>query len=365
MQTTILTLAFTVLSSLCVFGQPKEQKLNKSIDTAARAFMGNSEHIGLSIGIVKNGIKYVYNYGTIEKGKDIKPNAHTIYEIASITKSFTGILLAHAILEKKLSLDDDIVKYIPSLTNLSYQGEKVTIRNLTNHTSGLPKFVPVPPKDSSLVNYWMHHGAISEQRFLDDLTLFKPDSRPGTSFVYSNADTQLLGIILQKVYHMSYSELIKKYITGPADMDDTQIIISQENECRFAKGYDSKGALAPRLTWWNMIPAATALKSSVADMLNYLQLNLNEHDPAIMLAHKPILKIEEEGADSIGLYWMNKKSENGYREVFHAGGSVGHTSFCLVCPEVQTAIICLTNDASPDTENQLKKMAYKIINSIN
>jgi hypothetical protein len=70
-----------------------------------------------------------------------------------------------------------------SLTNLIYLGDKVTIRNLANHTSVLPKFVPVPPKDSSLVNYWIHSGAISEQRFLDSLTLFKPGLRPGTRFI--------------------------------------------------------------------------------------------------------------------------------------------------------------------------------------
>jgi CubicO group peptidase (beta-lactamase class C family) len=301
----------------------------------------------------------------VEKGKHIKPNIHTIYEIASVTKSFTGILLAHALLEKRISLDDEIVKYVPSLVNLGYQGEKVTIRNLANHTSGLPKFIPVPPKGSLPVNYWLHSGPISEQRFLDDLALFKPDFRPGTRFVYSNADTQLLGIILEKIYHLSYPELIKKYITGPAGMGDTGIAVSQKNKSRFAKGYDGNGAPAPGMTWWDMIPAATALKSSVADMLNYLQLNLNEHNPAIMLAHQPILKIGEEGADSIGLYWMNKTAENGSREVFHAGGSLGHTSFCLICPENQTAIVCLTNDAGTYTERELKKMAFKIVNSIN
>jgi len=364
MRTTILMLAFAVLSSLHVFGQLPEQKLSHSVDKAAGEFMHNPEHVGLSIGIVKNGIKYTYSYGTVEKGKDIKPNDHTIYEIASVTKSFTGILLAHALLEKKIGLDDKVVKYIPSLENLTYQGTAVTIRNLTDHTSGLPKFVPIPPKDSSLVKYWISEGAISEQRFLDDLAGMKPGIRPGTRFVYSNADTQLLGIILEKAYNLSYAELLKKYITGPAKMNDTRIAVSEQDQYRFAKGYDSNGTPTPKLTWWDRIPAAASLKSTVADMLSYLQLNLNEKDPAIGLAHQPIRKIEDEGADSIALYWMNTRSKKGYPEVFHAGGSVGHTSFCLICPGTQTAIVCLTNDASPDTEREVKKMAYAIMDSI-
>jgi hypothetical protein len=84
-----------------------------------------------------------------------------------------------------------------------------------------------------------------------------------------------------------------------------------------------------------------------------------------MLAHKPIQQITDEGAESIGLYWLNKKTKKGYREIFHAGGSAGHTSFSLFCAQTQTGIVCFANDAGPDTEHSMKIMADQILNAIN
>lgn len=365
MRKAILPLVFFLSMAFYALGQRMEQniQIDQAINEAASKFMSGPAHIGLSIGIIKDGKKYSYNFGTVEKGKNIRPSSSTIYEIASVTKSFTGILLAHAILEKRIALTDRVQKYIPSLSNLSFQGTPVTIFNLAGHTSGLPKFVPMLPAGSSPVDYWVSHVAISEEAFLDELAKFKPETKPGTMFIYSNADTQLLGIILERIYHMSFVELIKQYVTGPAHMKNTGIEITDTND--FAKGYNGKGELAPRLTWWNKIPAAASLKSTVEDMLNYLQLNLNASDPAIMLAHKPIQQITDEGAESIGLYWLNKKTKKGYREIFHAGGSAGHTSFCLVCPQTQTGIVCFTNDAGPETEHAIKSMADQILHAIN
>jgi len=344
-------------------GQGQNTRMDQAVNMTASKFMNDPGHIGLSIGIIKDGKKYTYNFGTIEKGKNVRPSEHTLYEIASVTKSFTGILLAHAILERKIALTDSVQKYVPSLGNLNYHDEPVTIFNLAGHTSGLPKFVPMPPAGSSAVDYWASHTAISEEGFLDALAKCKPEVKPGTTFIYSNADTQLLGIILERIYHMSFAELIKKYIAGPAHMEKTGIAMADTNG--FAKGYNGKGELAPRLTWWDNIPAAASLRSDVEDMLNYLQLNLNENDPAIMLAHKPIQQVTDEGADGIGLYWMNKKTKKGYREIFHAGGSAGHTSYCIICPQTQTGIVCFANDAGPDTEHALKAMADQILDAIN
>lgn len=361
MHKVILVLALLLSITFRALGQ--NIPIDRAVNEAASKFMNNPVHIGLSIGIINDGKKYNYNFGTIEKSKNIRPSSHTIYEIASVTKSFTGILLAHAILEKRIALTNSVQKYISSLDNLSYRGTPVTIFNLASHTSGLPKFVPAPPSGTSPVDYWIHHDAVSEEEFLDELAKIKPEVKPGTTFIYSNADTQLLGIILERLYHTSFAELIKKYITGPAHMESTGIVIADTSA--FANGYNGKGELAPRLTWWDNIPAAASLKSDVEDMLNYLQLNLNEHDSAIILAHQPIQQITDEGAESIGLCWLNKKSKKGYREIFHAGGSAGHTSFCLICPQTQTGIVCLTNDAGPDTEHAIKMMADQILNAIN
>src|SRR5437868_14462689 len=81
------------------------------VESAAKAFMGNQQTVGLSIGVFKDGKAFTYNFGTTERGKQRPPTAHTRYAIASITKTFTGSLLAQAVAEQKVRLDDDVRLY--------------------------------------------------------------------------------------------------------------------------------------------------------------------------------------------------------------------------------------------------------------
>ena len=114
-------------------------KFSNAINDFGQKFVHTPGHNSLSIGVIKNGITYSYHFAPENTAR---PTNKTIYEIASITKSFTGILLSHAILENKISLDDDVRKYLPDgFSNLNYKGVPIKIRHLVTHTSGLPKFI--------------------------------------------------------------------------------------------------------------------------------------------------------------------------------------------------------------------------------
>jgi CubicO group peptidase (beta-lactamase class C family) len=336
--------------------------MSRAIRVIGEQFVKTPGHYGLSIGLIRNGKKYSYNFGTTETGRHIRPTNLTIYEIGSVTKSFTGILLAHAILEKRISLKDNIQQYLPKpFPNLTYKGIPVKIEDLATHTSGLPKFVPNLDKDLSPDQLMKRYDNFSPTQFLNVLSGIKLDTIPGTKFIYSNADAQLIGIILEKIYHTTYADLLEKYITGPQQMNDTKLEIKNRDTIRCIKGYNSKGEVMPRLDWWRLIPAAGYIKSDISDMLKYLQLNLNERNPAIKLAHQPIFDISEEGADSIGLFWFTKKSAENEKVIYHAGGSFGTTSYCEIHPDQQDGIIMLTNDAGPGTEDELKMLASLIL----
>jgi D-alanyl-D-alanine-carboxypeptidase/D-alanyl-D-alanine-endopeptidase len=114
---------------------PTDNKLKSQIDTvvqkAAMPFIGDTSKVGLSIGIYKNGKVYSYNYGTTQRENPKLPTNKTVYEIGSISKTFTGTLLAQAVKDKKVKIDDDIRKYLDgSYPNLEYQGKPIKLSHL-------------------------------------------------------------------------------------------------------------------------------------------------------------------------------------------------------------------------------------------
>lgn len=120
-----------------------QTKLDSLVNKSAIPFMSESSRVGLSIGIIKDGKEYFYNYGSTQKEKQILPTASTIYELASNSKTFSSTLLARAVLNKKVSLTDDIRKYLnQDYPNLQYDGTPITLLNLANLTSALPNWMP-------------------------------------------------------------------------------------------------------------------------------------------------------------------------------------------------------------------------------
>jgi CubicO group peptidase (beta-lactamase class C family) len=191
--------------------EPADKAGHKSIDNgrvvnkAATKFMGDQHSIGLSVGIIKDGLSLTYNFGEVEKGKKASPSQHTIYELASITKTFTGVLLAQAVVEGKVKLDDDVRKYLDgSYPNLQFEGKPIKLVHLINHTSRLPFVMPDRPELFRNPDPYelpkiltAIESSYTRKEFYEDLHKVKLDKEPGTEF---NIQTrpQLLGYILEK-----------------------------------------------------------------------------------------------------------------------------------------------------------------------
>ena len=226
-------------------------KIDSIVQMAIIPFMSDSSRIGLSCGIYKNGGVFCYSYGTLEKGKQNLPSERTIYEIGSISKTFTGTLLAQAVKDDKVKIDDDIRNYLDgSYPNLEYDGNPIKMFYLINHTSGLPFFLPDNPKLFENANFDILPFTIcdiqknySKEKFFEDLHKVKLDTIPGNKFHYSNAGAQLLKYILEKVYDMPYDKLLNKYISKPLDLKSTNSEYSKNELAHLAKGYNGKGIL--------------------------------------------------------------------------------------------------------------------------
>jgi CubicO group peptidase (beta-lactamase class C family) len=316
----------------------KQGPLDLFVDSVVASYMQNPQNCGLSIGISVKGQKHFYNYGEIMRGTRRLPQSTTIYEIGSITKTFCGLLLAQAILEKKIKADDDIRNYLAgSYPDLASGKKPILVKHLANHTSGLPgipeDLMAAPGYDS--LNPYQHY---SRDQIFKALKTMRPEHEPGTVCAYSNLGMALLGLILEDLYHQPFELLVKEKITLPNQMLSTGVRLNDEQLNRFALGYNQAGDATPH---WELggFAAAGALRSTAEDLLNYLDYNLAEADEMTKLAHR----VTYSGRETLGMAWFIKKTKQGNTLLWHNGGTFGFSSFGGFIREKKCSLILLSN----------------------
>ncbi|WP_343531683.1 serine hydrolase domain-containing protein [Pedobacter sp.] len=342
-------------ASLNSFGQRSDHLMNSKLDSAVdklmEKYMKSGKRVAVSVGISYNGRKAIYNYGEIYPGAAILPTEKSNYEIGSITKTFTGLLVAHAINEGKISLNDDVRKFLPAnLNSLQYpNGQSVKIAYLLAHTARFP-------------NSFNHTltGGTQKENFLKFLKETKLDSLKSFKYEYSNVGYQLLGLILERVYQKSYDELIEKYITGPLGMKHTKTIYNANEKPLLLQGYDKEGKEAnPTVA---DLPAAGGLRSTVQDMLKYLDYQSKESDAAVKLTHRII--VGDVDKEAYGFQWAIGKTWNWNLYLRIDGGTNGFRSFCVMYPMDQINIVLLSNQKDETAGLELYKVATGIYTAI-
>jgi serine-type D-Ala-D-Ala carboxypeptidase/endopeptidase len=346
-----------------------KSKVDTIIQKATIPFINDTSKVGLSIGIYINGAVYYYNYGTTQKGKRSSPTNKTVYEIGSISKTFTGTLLAQAVKDKKVKFDDDIRKYLDgSYPNLEYEGEPIKLSHLVSHISGLPFFLPDNPNLFQNANFDTLPFTISriqqnysKQKFFEDLHAVHLDTIPGYKYHYSNAGAQLLKFILEKVYEMPYDKLLSEYITSPLKMQNTNSLYSKNDFTLLVKGYNDKGNLMPYNP--QILDAAGGIFSTTSDMLKYLRFHLNEKNEVVALSHR--VTMGEINDHAIGLNWQEQITSKKQKKIWQSGGTFGFSSYCVIYPEIKVGIVLLANESDPKAQGQLEGIAEEIVAQLN
>lgn len=342
--------------------------VDAAVERAARKFMSDPHAVGLSVGVLNDGKTYTYNYGEVAKGGKRLPTPHTIYEIASITKTFTGVLLAQAAVEKRVRLDDDVRKYLDGdYPNLEFEGKPVRLVHLIIHTSQLPFVMPDRPELFKNPNPFELPKILTEIErsytradFYRDLRAVKLGKAPGSDFKYSNAAAQLLGFILERVYGMPYERLVLKRIASPLGMRETKIALSASERKRLAQGHYEDGSAA--LPGTPQSQAAGALRSSVSDMLRYAAFHLDEKNEVIKLSHQTTWGEIKYYAS--GLNWQMNLTAGGHRRIWQSGGSFGFSSSCVLFPEMGLGIVLLSNESDRDSQSRLNTLANEIMEGL-
>jgi CubicO group peptidase (beta-lactamase class C family) len=344
-----------------------------AVNTAAKTFALDPAFVGASIGVWRKGTEWTFGYGSISRDRSELPNARTVYPIASITKTFTGSLLAIAAVERKLSLDDEVRKYLQGdYANLEFEGQAVRLRDLLNHRSGLPFLLPDRPDlrpgfqgepierfAQRLDEAWRNY---TREDFLVDLRKVTLETAPGEKFAYSNSAAQLAGYVLENVEGVTFEQLLLKRISRPLRMRDTAITLSSSQRKRLARGYEGDVSWPPPPA---ALQAAGALKSTVADLLRYLRWHAEEKAAAVVLSHQPTFR---QGNYSAALNWQileSQTSERGSpRLIWQEGNLPGYTSYLLFEPELAIGIVVLTNESGKTSSQRISALCNSILKAL-
>lgn len=335
---------------------------------AATEFMAAPHAVGLSIGLIQAGMARTYHFGTVSKEYPRLPDNRTIYPIASLTKTFTGTLLAQAALERRLQLDDDVRRHLGAgYDNLAFEQQPVRLYQLLNHRSGLPFILPDRPEaapgfEHDAVPFPRRIDAIvagsSREEFYAGLRRVKLAVAPGSRFQYSNGAAQLAGYILEGVYGRSFEALVRQRIALPLGMRDTAITADSAQPERLVTGYDEAGVRQPYPP--DQFQAAGALKSTLTDLLAYARWQLAESDPAVRLSHQPTYSSDDY---AVGLNWQILK-RGADRVIWQDGAVPGYASLLVVQPASGIAVVALANELDSGTLQRLRTLVNSVALSL-
>jgi CubicO group peptidase (beta-lactamase class C family) len=324
---------------LAATSNPMRTAVDKKVDSAARLYIQKANTVGLSIGILRNGVITTYNYGETERGNGKLPNANSIFEIGSITKTFTATLLAYYAEEGKVKLTDPITKYLPDSVASNKELQGITLQMLSNHTSGLPR----------LPDNFENHSAYpkdpyrdySKQHLFAYLKSAKLNSKPGETYAYSNLAVGLLGTILEKVSGKSFEQMVEEIICKPLGMKSTAQTLSASQRLRFVKVYGEDGAETPAWHFDALAPCG-ALKSTANNLLTYVKANMTPTDTRLSKAMELTHKITFSKDAKLGLAW-HIIVVNNVEYYFHDGGTYGSSSFLAFNAQKKLAVVILSN----------------------
>lgn len=271
---------------------------------------------------------------------ETKANHASIYEIGSISKVFTALLLMDAVEKGLVALDDPVQKYLPESVKMPTRGgQQITLRHLASHTSSLPRLpFNLLPKDMS--NPYADYTIDKLYACLGNLRLTRDI---GETYEYSNLGAGLLGHVLELVHKKSYETLVQTLITAPLGMEATVMSFRTEQKPHIAQGYNVRGEA---VSHWEIptLAGAGALRSSVVDMLGFLKLNLGLlESPLVATAKKTHQTQKEIGPNAeVALGWhVTVMGEQ--RIVWHNGGTGGFRSYIGFDAAKKMGVVVLTN----------------------
>lgn len=334
---------------------------------------------GMAVAVIYQGRPHYFTYGKADLASDQPVNQHTLFELGSVSKTFTGVLGGDAIARGDIALSDPATKYWPELTGKQWKG--ISLLHLATYTAGgLPLQVPDEVTDqAALLQFYQH---------------WQPQWAPGAKRLYANASIGLFGALAVKPSGMDFEEAMTTRVFQPLKLNHTWINVPATEEKHYAWGYrDGKPVhVSPGL----LDAEAYGVKTTIEDMTSWVQANINPAQvkdktlqQGIVLAQSRYWQIGEmyQGLGWEMLNWpvaaktivdgsdnqialapstamaMTPPTPRVQASWVHKTGSTGgFGSYVAFIPEKNIGIVMLANKSYPNTARV--EAAYRILDAL-
>lgn len=339
----LIGLALGLLASPSASAQPARKRPFDVQEVIRDRVDEQKTHASIVVGVVDAKGRRTFGYGQTQDGGS-RVDSSTIFEIGSLTKVFTGLLLADAVEQGRVFPDTPVKKALPITVNAPVRnGKEITFRHLVTHTSGLPRLpanLGLENRDDPYAHYAikdLYHAVNKEEL----------KSVPGTEYEYSNLGFGLLGHALARRQEADYASLVRSRITTPLEMSKTRITFSSADSSAMATGHDPVGRPVPHWSFTEAFAGAGALQSSANDLLTFLeaQLGLREVPDRLAAAIDRSHKVLYEGKERDVAYGWHLRSKGGRETYWHNGRTGGFASFMAFDPERMIGVVVLSNSA--------------------
>jgi D-alanyl-D-alanine-carboxypeptidase/D-alanyl-D-alanine-endopeptidase len=297
--------------------------------------------VGIVVGVVEPAGQRVVAHGRSGASDGRQLDGDTVFLIGSVTKVFTGLLLADMVQRGEVRLGDPAAKYLPPGVKMPQRGRPITLQDLATHVSGLPSM----PTNFDLQARPDPYSAYTTAQLYAFLSGYTLEREPGEKWAYSNLGVSVLGQLLADRAGKPYEALLKERVLAPLGMHDTAIKLTPDQAQRLAPGHDRY--LQPVQTWeMAALQASGSLRSTVDDMLTFLAAYFDEDSPLkTAMARQWSLRSPTRASQALG--WGISRVGD-IEVVGHRGGKEGYRSAAVFDPKTKRGIVILANARTED-----------------
>jgi len=316
-----------------------------SEDSIARLLADRMEHngVGMVVGVIDGERRMIVAHGESGAANGRSLDGATLFQLGSLTKVITGLLLSELVAGGEVALDDPVSTFLPSAVTMIEAGRPITLRDLATHTSGLPSM----PTNFDIHGQPDPYEAYPVDSLWSFLSSYRPGRAPGTAYEYSNLGVSLLGRALALRAGTTYEALVRERVLTPLGMNSTSITLDSDQRERLAPGHGPD--LRPiRTMEMATLQASGSLRSTADDMLRLLDAYLGRTDaPRFAEAAKLQLREGVQIDSTFRPLGLGLRSDGTY---VHAGGKEGYRSGLAFNPGTGNGAVVLANTRTYDSE---------------
>lgn len=334
------------LAFLCVFlsfhtiCEAQEPVISREVQENIKKRVENGINAGIIVGVISSDGSTYYSYGVKSFENNEAVDENTVFQIASISKTFTGILMADLVVKGELNVNDPLQSLLPKGVNApTKNGQSIELLHLANHTSSLPNM----PSNFDMTNLENPFATYSEKQLYDFLNTYELNRDIGSEYTYSNYGMGLLGHLLASRSKLDYEGLLTEVLTKPLNLKNTSTAFTPQMRKNLAIGHNI-GLEVANWDYLSTFAGAAGIRSSAKDMLQYLAYNMgiegSDLFPAMQLSH---MNTRKEGDKPMVGYGWQIMERSGMEIIWHDGELGGYCSFAGFNKSEDIGVVVLTN----------------------